>query len=116
MEILSRVSSGPMGEPLKAAAFSINAGFTPSASINWPWVIVWPITRVVKKPGESLTTMGFLPSFWDRSKALASAVIAGLVTGDDFYQRHSLRRREEMHADEVFRARRGLRQLSDRQG
>ena len=60
--MLSRVSSGPIGEPLKAAAFSIRAGLTPSASMRWPWVMVWPMTLVVKKPGASLTTMGFWPA------------------------------------------------------
>src|SRR5207247_2056506 len=48
------------GIPASFPAFSISAGGTPSSSMAWPsaiWVIT---TREVKKPRESLTTIGVL--------------------------------------------------------
>ena len=56
---------------MSRAADSISTGLTPASNISAPWVTVLLITRVVKKPGASLTTMGVLPSCCAKSNALA---------------------------------------------
>ena len=48
--------------PAWMPAFSMAAAGMPSASIAAPSITNVPNTRLVKKPRESLTTMGILPS------------------------------------------------------
>jgi hypothetical protein len=61
IEVSSITASGPTGMPTPIATFSINAAGTPSASIAAPSFVKVPNTRLVKKPRESLTTIGVLP-------------------------------------------------------
>lgn len=61
------------GYPACAAACSTDAGSTPSPTIATPSLMKWPMTREVKKPRESLTTIGVFLIRRTRSKARASA-------------------------------------------
>ena len=60
-EVSSITASGPTGMPTASAACSISGAGTPSASIVAPSMTKVPNTRLVKKPRESLTTIGVLP-------------------------------------------------------
>ena len=63
----------------------------------------WPMTREVKKPRESLTTIGVFLICCTRSKARASASSPVLLALDDLHQRHLVDGREEVQPDEVGR-------------
>ncbi len=73
----------------------------PSASIATPSLRKVLITRLVKKPRLSLTTIGVLRRPTATSNALASVASEVGATADDLDQRHLVDRREEVQADEV---------------
>ena len=63
-----------------------------------------PITRLVKKPRLSLTTIGVLLISLAKSSAVIQRLVARLLALDDLEQRHLVHRAEEVQADEVARA------------
>ena len=67
-----------------------------------------PITREVKKPRESLTTIGVLLDLLGDVERAVERLVAGLLALDDLQQRHLVHRAEEVQADEVGRARDAL--------
>jgi hypothetical protein len=73
-----------------------------------------PNTRLVKKPRESLTTIGVLPSAIVVVGA-RDRLVAGLLAADDLDQPHLVHRREEVQADEALRSGAGGGQAADRQ-
>ena len=75
-----------------------------------------PITRLVKNPRLSLTTIGVFLICLARSSDRYSASSLGLLALDDLQQRHLVHRAEEVQPDEVGRAGDALGQVGDRQG
>ncbi|MNY71921.1 hypothetical protein D3C86_2103700 [compost metagenome] len=69
MPISSSNDKGPMGKPARRAALSISAGLTPLPSIANDSCRYAAITREVKKPRESLTTIGVLRNKRMKSRA-----------------------------------------------
>ena len=73
----------------------------PSPTIATPSLMKWPMTREVKKPRESLTTIGVLLICRTRSKARARASSPVPLALDDLDERHLVDGREEVQPDEV---------------
>jgi hypothetical protein len=76
----------------------------PSPSIASASLTKVPMTRLVKKPRLSLTTIGvFL--IWRRVVQRAGQrLVGGLLAADDLQQRHLVDGGEEVQADEVLLA------------
>ena len=74
-----------------------------------------PMTRLVKKPRLSLTTIGIFLICLDVVERVRDRLVVGLLAGDDLDQRHLVDRREEVDADEVLGTRDALGETGDRQ-
>ena len=59
------------------------------------------MTREVKKPRLSLTTIGVFLICADVVERAGQRLVGGLLAADDLDQRHLVDRREEVQADEV---------------
>ena len=73
----------------------------PSASIATPSPVNVPMTRLVKKPRLSLTTIGVLRNCRTTPRARSTAASLVVRTLDHLDQRHLVHRREEVQPDEV---------------